>query len=278
MGLQRWVLREQPELIPGPSPQGERDWGEGERPQAQQPEKTPGPSPQGKRGWGEEEKPQAQQPELPPGSSPQGERDWGEGEGGSANIPALPDVTTLDWDALQQRVAQCQHCGELATTRTQTVFGVGNHQAEWMLIGEAPGGEEDQQGEPFVGPAGQLLNAMLAAVGLQRQQVYIANVLKCRPPNNRDPHVDEVAACLPYLHRQIALIQPKIILLVGRVAAQQMLGSDANLGKLRGQVHHYHDRIPMVVTYHPAYLLRKPSEKRKSWDDLCLARAQLDPS
>ena len=194
----------------------------------------------------------------------------------SPHAPDLPDIATLAWDALQQRVADCQHCAELAASRSQTVFGVGNRQADWMLIGEAPGGEEDRQGEPFVGPAGQLLNAMLAALDLSRQQVYIANVLKCRPPNNRDPHVDEAAACLPYLHRQIALIQPKIILLVGRIAAQQMLGSDANVGKLRGQVHRYQDDIPMIVTYHPAYLLRKPSEKRKSWQDLCLARAQLE--
>ena len=188
----------------------------------------------------------------------------------------VDDLASLDWDALQQRVVNCQHCTELATTRTQTVFGVGNRRADWMLIGEAPGAEEDRQGEPFVGPAGQLLNAMLAALGLSRQQVYIANVLKCRPPNNRDPHVDEAAACLPWLYRQIALVQPKIILLVGRIAAQQVLGSDANVGKLRGQVHQYQDNIPMVVTYHPAYLLRKPSEKRKSWQDLCLARTQLE--
>ena len=242
MGIQRWVLREQPDE------QGRVD----------------------KRSASTSEPvPDKVEPNSP---SPQG----GRGEGESANIPALPDIATLNWDALQQCVANCQHCTELSATRSQTVFGVGNRQAEWLIIGEAPGIEEDQQGEPFVGPAGQLLNAMLAAIGLQRQQVYIANVLKCRPPNNRDPHVDEAASCLPYLHRQIALIQPKMILLLGRVAAQHMLGSDANLGKLRGQVHRYHDRIPMVVTYHPAYLLRKPGEKRKSWDDLCLARAQLE--
>jgi DNA polymerase len=213
------------------------------------------------------------------------------------------DTASLDWDALQQRVAGCQLCAELASTRSQTVFGLGNPQADWLIIGEAPGAEEDRQGEPFVGPAGQLLNAMLAAIGLSRQQVYIANVLKCHPPNNREPHVGEVAACLPYLHRQIALIQPKMILLVGRIAAQQLLGSDAKLGDLRGQLHYYSREaghlnspsprplpggegnrdslrestvgIPMVVTYHPAYLLRKPSEKRKAWEDLCLARAQM---
>ena len=202
----------------------------------------------------------------------------GRSEGQRAAFPNLPDIATLDWDALQQRVTDCQHCAELVGTRSQSVFGVGNRQADWLIIGEAPGTEEDRQGEPFIGPAGQLLNAMFAAIGLKRQQVYITNVLKCRPPDNRDPHVDEAAACLPYLHRQIALIQPKMILLVGRVAAQQLLGSDAKVGTLRGQVHRYQDSIPMVVTYHPAYLLRKPSEKRKSWEDLCLARAQLEPS
>ena len=247
MGIQRWVLREppsQPEAAVGNAPMPPPT-----------PEASTSPSPLGERGWGEGGNPREE--EMPTTRDP-------------ANI------TTLDWEALQQRVADCQQCSELAASRSQTVFGVGNRQAEWMLIGEAPGDEEERLGEPFVGPAGQLLNAMLAAVGLGRQQVYIANVLKCRPPNNRDPHVDEAAHCLPFLHRQIALVQPKLILLVGRVAAQQLLGSDANVGELRGQVHRYQDNIPMIVTYHPAYLLRKPTEKRKSWQDLCLARAQLE--
>lgn len=185
--------------------------------------------------------------------------------------PATPnEVAALDWTALQQRVSVCTLCEELAATRTQTVFGVGNCQAQWLVIGEAPGADEDAQGEPFVGRAGQLLNAMLLAIGLQREQVYIANVLKCRPPGNRDPKTEEAANCEPYLRRQIALLQPRIILVVGRIAAQNLLNTDTPIGKLRGQVHRYGD-IPLVVTYHPAYLLRSPGEKRKAWDDLRLA-------
>jgi DNA polymerase len=150
------------------------------------------------------------------------------------------------------------------------VFGVGNSAADWMIIGEAPGAEEDRRGEPFVGRAGKLLDEMLLAVGQRRRDVFIANILKCRPPNNRDPSAEESASCRPYLQRQIELVQPKIILAVGRIAAQQLLQSDAPVGRLRGKVHDL-DRIPLVVTYHPAYLLRSPSQKRKSWDDLCLA-------
>ena len=181
------------------------------------------------------------------------------------------DVAALDWDGLAARVSGCTLC-ELHTTRTRTVFGVGNRNADWLVIGEAPGADEDQQGEPFVGRAGQLLNAMLFAIGLQREQVYIANILKCRPPDNRDPAAAEVACCEPFLLRQIELIQPKIILAVGRIAAQNLLKTDTPIGKLRGQLHHYGpQRVPVVVTYHPAYLLRSPSEKRKAWDDLRLA-------
>jgi DNA polymerase len=181
------------------------------------------------------------------------------------------DVARLDWDALRARVKDCTLCG-LAKTRTQTVFGVGNQSAAWMVVGEAPGADEDRQGEPFVGRAGQLLNEMLWALGLKRTEVYIANVLKCRPPGNRDPGPDEVACCEPYLKRQVALIRPKIILAVGRIAAQNLLKTDTRIGALRGRVHHYADTgIPLVVTYHPAYLLRSPLEKRKTWDDLQLA-------
>ncbi len=183
--------------------------------------------------------------------------------------PAPPPVATLDWTALKERVASCQACSELVANRTQTVFGVGNQTADWLIIGEAPGADEDAQGEPFVGRAGQLLNRMLVAIGLKREEVYIANVLKCRPPNNRDPHSDEAAHCEPYLQRQIALIKPKVILIVGRIAAQKLLQSDAPVGKLRGL--HRYGETPVVVTYHPAYLLRSPLEKRKSWDDLRLA-------
>ncbi|MEN8170236.1 MAG: uracil-DNA glycosylase [Pseudomonadota bacterium] len=186
------------------------------------------------------------------------------------------DVAGLDWGALQRCVSDCVACPELVANRSQTVFGVGNPQADWMLIGEAPGVDEDRQGEPFVGKAGQLLNAMLQALGLKRQQVYITNVLKCRPPNNRDPQPDEAAACEAYLRRQIALVQPKVILVVGRIAAQNLLKVDTPIGKLRGSVHQYEGNIPVVATYHPAYLLRSPSEKRKSWADLCLARNVLE--
>jgi len=181
------------------------------------------------------------------------------------------EVARLDWGALQARVKDCALCG-LEKTRTQTVFGVGNHSAAWMVIGEAPGAEEDRQGEPFVGRAGQLLNEMLWALGLAREAVYIANVLKCRPPNNRDPRPEEVACCEPYLKRQVALIRPKIILAVGRIAAQNLLKTDTPIGALRGRVHRYADTgIPLVVTYHPAYLLRSPLEKHKAWEDLQLA-------
>ena len=183
------------------------------------------------------------------------------------------DVMLLDWVALQQRVANCTACG-LHTTRTQTVFGVGNKQAQWMVIGEAPGADEDRQGEPFVGRGGKLLNEMLRAIGLQREDVYIANVLKCRPPNNRDPLPAEVGQCEHYLKRQVELVQPKIILAVGRIAAQNLLQTDITIGKLRGQQFSYAG-IPLVVTYHPAYLLRSPAEKRKAWDDLRFARSIL---
>ncbi len=188
---------------------------------------------------------------------------------------ASGDAARLDWDALRARVAACALCG-LEKTRTQTVFGVGNRQAQWMVVGEAPGADEDRQGEPFVGRAGQLLNEMLWALGLAREEVYIANVLKCRPPNNRDPSPDEVACCEPYLKRQVALIQPRIILAVGRIAAQNLLKTDTRIGTLRGQVHRYADTgVPLIVTYHPAYLLRSPLEKRKAWDDLQLAARTL---
>lgn len=188
---------------------------------------------------------------------------------------AASDVAVLDWPALQQRVQECAACPELAASRTRTVFGVGNQSADWLVIGEAPGAEEDRQGEPFVGRAGQLLNAMLGAIGLQRGQVYIANILKCRPPDNRDPRPEEAAACAAFLQRQIALVRPKIILVVGRIAAQNLLHTDAHLGTLRGSVHRLESGVPVVVTYHPAYLLRSPQEKRKAWADLCLARSTL---
>lgn len=198
-----------------------------------------------------------------------------------ARIPAEPvlaDTDTreaviarLDWAALEQRVRGCTDC-RLCNGRTQTVFGVGDRQAEWMLVGEAPGENEDLQGEPFVGQAGKLLDNMLAAVGLARgRNVFIANVLKCRPPGNRNPEPEEVAQCEPYLRRQIALIQPKLIVVLGRFAAQSLLRTTTPIGKLRGTVHSY-EGIPVVVTYHPAYLLRTLSDKARAWEDLCLAR------
>lgn len=183
------------------------------------------------------------------------------------SAPAL-----LDWSGLQETVAVCTRC-PLHKGRTQTVFGVGNRTADWMVIGEAPGAEEDRRGEPFVGKAGRLLDEMLRAVGLDRDSVFIANILKCRPPNNRDPAAEEASACRGYLDRQIELLRPRLILAVGRIAAQQLLGTDAPLGRLRGQVHEMKgSEIPVIVTYHPAYLLRSPTQKRKAWQDLCLAR------
>ncbi|HXR53199.1 MAG TPA: uracil-DNA glycosylase [Steroidobacteraceae bacterium] len=179
---------------------------------------------------------------------------------------------TDSWDIVGGEVAGCLRC-PLHQTRTNTVFGVGDRQADWLVVGEAPGAEEDKQGEPFVGRAGGLLNSMLRGIGLAREQVFIANVLKCRPPANRDPRPEEVAQCLPYLERQIGLLQPKIMLAVGRIAAQNLLATDTPIGKLRGHVHRFGAAgIPLVVTYHPAYLLRSPTEKRKAWEDLKFAR------
>ncbi|NJD08086.1 MAG: uracil-DNA glycosylase [Methylococcaceae bacterium] len=193
------------------------------------------------------------------------------GRAGRLHPPAVAvDVSPSGtWEELHAEVVACQSC-PLHRTRTQTVFGVGDRQAQWMVIGEAPGEQEDLQGEPFVGRAGLLLNEMIRAIGLLREQVYIANILKCRPPGNRDPQVDEVAACESFLMRQLALVRPSIILAVGRIAAQQLLKTTTPIGKLRGSVHDYQG-VPLVVTYHPAYLLRSPLEKRKAWDDLCLA-------
>lgn len=178
----------------------------------------------------------------------------------------------LGWPELRRAVAACTRC-PLHAGRTQTVFGVGNPDAEWMIVGEAPGVEEDRRGEPFVGRAGQLLDEMLRAIGLSRDAVFIANILKCRPPNNRDPAALEAEACRSYLERQIELVHPKIILAVGRIAAQQLLRSDETVGRLRGRAHSLENpEIPVVVTYHPAYLLRTPAQKREAWKDLCLAR------
>jgi uracil-DNA glycosylase len=191
---------------------------------------------------------------------------------------AEPAMTAAEaaaqWEALRSEVLTCTRC-PLHATRTQGVLGVGPRRADWLVIGEAPGAEEDRRGEPFVGAAGQLLDAMLRAIGLDRKSnVYIANVLKSRPPGNRDPKPEEVEACLPYLVRQIALLRPRIMLAVGRIAAQNLLATDAPLGRLRGRVHYFGEsNTPLVVTYHPAYLLRTPADKRKAWEDLKFARS-----
>ncbi|MEO9386574.1 uracil-DNA glycosylase, partial [Chromobacterium phragmitis] len=186
-----------------------------------------------------------------------------------AEVPA--EIAPADWPLLQRKVASCQDC-RLCETRTQTVFGRGNPQARWMLIGEAPGENEDKQGLPFVGRAGQLLDNMLAAAGLERDQdVYIANVLKCRPPGNRNPAPDEIAACNGYLLQQIRHVQPVLIVALGRFAAQTLLETEDSISKLRGKAHRYQG-VPLVVSYHPAYLLRNQPDKAKAWQDLLLAR------
>jgi len=197
-------------------------------------------------------------------------------------------VAQMDWATLADTVAGCQACG-LCSSRRNTVFGVGHRQAHVMVVGEAPGEQEDQRGEPFVGAAGQLLDRMLQALGLGRggpdtgdqapadaaRQVYIANTLKCRPPGNRNPAADELARCVPYLERQVALVQPRVILAMGRFAVQALLDTTEPLGKLRGRVHQWQG-VPLVVTYHPAYLLRQPADKARAWADLCLAASLLD--
>jgi uracil-DNA glycosylase len=201
------------------------------------------------------------------------------------------DIESMEWPALRAAVAGCTACA-LCESRRQTVFGVGHERAHWMVVGEAPGEQEDQQGEPFVGKAGQLLDQMLRAVGLTRavpagddgapaadpaRQAFIANVLKCRPPMNRNPLPEEVARCEPFLRRQVALVQPRLILALGRFAVQSLLRTDEPIGRLRGRVHRYQG-VPVVVSYHPAYLLRQPADKARAWDDLCLACEVMDAS
>ena len=186
----------------------------------------------------------------------------------NTSVPAktLPENPPLNWELLQKQVAECTSC-DLHKTRTKTVFGIGNRNADLMLIGEAPGADEDMQGEPFVGRAGQLLNAMLYAIKLTREEIFIANVIKCRPPSNRNPNKDEMTCCNHFLQQQISLIKPKLIVAAGRVAAQHLLDTTTPIGKLRSQQFKYNN-TPLIATYHPAYLLRRPSEKRKSWQDL----------
>ena len=191
-----------------------------------------------------------------------------------ASAASASDVAQFDWDALRHGVAECQQCA-LCRQRKQAVLGVGDEDADWLFIGEGPGAEEDERGEPFVGAAGKLLDAMLASIDLARgNDVYIANAVKCRPPGNRTPEAAEIAACAPYLARQVALIRPRLIVLLGRVAVQAVLGEERALAGLRGKTLAYRD-IPVVVTYHPAYLLRNLPDKAKAWEDLCRARALM---
>ena len=188
--------------------------------------------------------------------------------------PGHTATAAYTWDTLTEAVARCTAC-KLSATRTQGVLGVGDRNADWLIVGEAPGAEEDAQGEPFVGQAGKLLDAMLASIGLARgENVYITNVVKSRPPDNRNPEPDEIAACMPYLLAQIQLIRPKLILALGRVAAQSLLDTDEAVSRLRGQVHRFRD-VPLVVTYHPAYLLRNLPDKARAWEDLCFARRTM---
>jgi uracil-DNA glycosylase family 4 len=189
----------------------------------------------------------------------------------------MPGIEAMQWEALGEAVASCRACG-LCEGRHNTVFGVGDLHPDWLIVGEAPGENEDREGEPFEGQAGKLLDNMLAALSLSRhQRVYIANVLKCRPPGNRNPEPQEIAQCEPFLRRQVELLQPKIILAMGRFAVQTLLQSNEPIGRLRGRVHDYNG-VPVVVTYHPAYLLRNLPDKAKAWADLCLAQAVLRES
>lgn len=188
-------------------------------------------------------------------------------------IEQVKTTTAPGWEALETCVKNCTACS-LHTTRTQTVFGVGNIQAKLMIIGEAPGFHEDHEGEPFVGRAGQLLTAMIKSIGLERCDVYIANILKCRPPDNRDPLVEEVETCTPFLNQQIALVKPKLLLALGRIASHYLLNTKTSLESLRNKIHCYGE-IPLMVTYHPAYLLRNPIDKKKAWADLQFVQTGL---
>lgn len=184
-------------------------------------------------------------------------------------IEITQQIESDSWEKLREQVSTCQLC-TLCTTRTQTVFGEGNINADWFFVGEAPGENEDLQGRPFVGEAGQLLTQMIRAMSLTREEVFIANILKCRPPHNRDPHVNEITHCRDYLRRQMALVKPKIIIAVGRIATQTLLETNTTIGKLRGQVHHV-ENTPLIAIYHPSYLLRSLTEKSKAWQDLQFA-------
>jgi uracil-DNA glycosylase len=249
LGIDRWTPRAAPSATAAPAPT---------------PALAPAPEPRAARALQSLAAPVAA-PRTPAARAP--------GTEAREPLPLEPLPPAADWDTLRARVAACTAC-DLCKTRTQTVFGVGNTRAEWLVVGEAPGADEDRKGEPFVGRAGQLLNAMLLAIGLPRETVFIANILKCRPPGNRDPKPEEVSRCLPFLTQQVALLAPRIILVVGRIAAQTLLATDAPLARLRGKLHAFGAAdTPLVITYHPAYLLRSPADKRKAWEDLKFARA-----
>ncbi|MEO8204090.1 MAG: uracil-DNA glycosylase [Betaproteobacteria bacterium] len=209
--------------------------------------------------------------EAPPVAAPT--RAFVEDQEAGAQTPSVARearIAKMDWVELKAAVPECTACA-LHASRTQSVFGVGDEDADWLLVGEAPGAEEDQAGEPFVGQAGRLLDAMLAAIGLSRDRnVYIANVLKCRPPGNRNPEPGEVARCAPHLARQIELVRPRLVLAMGRFAVQALLNTSASIASLRGKVHSSHG-VPLIATYHPAYLLRTPEDKAKAWQDLLFA-------
>lgn len=281
MGIETWELRRPERLAAAPAPAGPIV--------AARPAALPGPEPVASRAESESAEPRPE-PEAapPPAALPDEYAQWAAlTERDPDDFPDFDDppappvderaahIAGLDWEGLRAEVAACTAC-PLHAGRRNPVFGVGDRQARWMIIGEAPGADEDRLGEPFVGKAGKLLDRMLQALGLDRNQVFIANILKSRPPNNRDPQPEEVRACWPFLARQIELVQPAIILAVGRIAAHRLLDTDLAMGQLRGRVHRFGPAgIPLVVTYHPAYLLRSPREKRKSWEDLQLARRTL---
>jgi uracil-DNA glycosylase family 4 len=249
MGITQWVLRDAPAQNVSDQPETKRAVsGRQDKPAEKEPSDKPAPTAEALK-------------------SPEPER--------TKVTPSQQDVSGVSLDSLRIQVTECTAC-ELASSRKQTVFGEGPDQADWLFIGEAPGQQEDRQGKPFVGRAGGLLTQMIRALDATREQVFIVNMLKCRPPDNRDPLPSELKACEPFLLKQIQLVQPKVIVALGKTSAQALLKSDQTLGKLRGQVYQYGpDKIPLIVSYHPAYLLRQPADKGKVWADLLLAHRQL---